>query len=40
MEHWSILSDVVNYVQHDRNLKKPHSLDVKTLNQENDRKNV
>ena len=37
MEHWSILSNVVNYVQYDRNSKKFHELVVKALDQENHR---
>ena len=38
MEHWSILSNVVNYVQYDRNPKNFYELDVKALDQKNHRK--
>ena len=33
MEHWSIRSNVVNYVQYDRNPKNLHELNVKALDQ-------
>ena len=32
MEQWSILSNVLNYVQHDRYYTSNHTLDVKTVN--------
>ena len=31
MEQWSILSNVVSYVQYDRNPKNIYDLDVKTI---------
>ena len=31
MENWSMLSDIVKYVQHDRESRTVHDLDVKTL---------
>ena len=38
MEQWSILGNVVNYVQYDRNPKDFRTLDVKALDQKNHRK--
>ena len=38
MEHWPILSNVVKYVQYERYLKNLHALNIKALDQENDRK--
>ena len=35
MEQWLILSNVVNYVQYDRNPKNCYDLDVKTIDQKN-----
>ena len=32
MEQWSILSNVLNYVQHDKHYTINHTLDVKTVN--------
>ena len=38
MEHWSILSNIVNYVQYDINPKNFHELNNKALDQKNDKK--
>ena len=38
MEHWSILSDVVKYVQHDQDPKTLHDLNVKALDYRNHKK--
>ena len=38
MEQWSILSNVVNHVQYDRNQKDFYELNVKALDQKNHRK--
>ena len=38
MEHWSILSNVVNYLQYDRNPKNFHELNVKALDKKNHKK--
>ena len=38
MEQWSILSNIVNYVQYDRNPKTFYELNVKALGQKNHRK--
>ena len=38
MEQWLILSNVVNYVQYDRYPKDFYNLDVKAIDQENQRK--
>ena len=38
MEQWSILSNVVNYVQYDRNPKNFYDLYIKALDQKNHRK--
>ena len=35
MEQWSILSNVINYVQCDRNPKKVYDLVIKTIDQKN-----
>ena len=40
MEQWSILSNVVNYVQYDRNLKYFYDLVVKTIDQKNHRNDM
>ena len=32
MEHWSILSNVLNYVQHNRFHSMKHTLDIKVVN--------
>ena len=32
MEQWSILSNVLNYVQHDKHYTINHTLDIKTVN--------
>ena len=34
MEQWSILSNVVNYVQYDKHPKNFHNLNVSTVNKE------
>ena len=31
MEYWSILSDIVKYIQHDEESKTVHDLDIMTL---------
>ena len=33
MEQWSILSNMLNYVQYDRHLKNYHSLCISTVNE-------
>ena len=38
MEQWSILSNVVKYVQYDRHPTDFYDLDIKTLDQEGHRK--
>ena len=38
MEQWSILSNIVNYVQYDRAPKDFYNLDVKAIDQKNHRK--
>ena len=38
MEQWLILSNVVNYVQYDRNWKDFYDLDIKAIDQKNHRK--
>ena len=38
MEKWSILSNVVNYVQYDRHPKKFYALDIKTYDSKSHRK--
>ena len=38
MEQWSILSNIVNYVQYDRNPRDFYTLDIKALGQKNHRK--
>ena len=38
MEQWSILSNVVNYVQYDRNPREVYDLDIKAIDQKNCRK--
>ena len=38
IEHWSILSNVVNYIQYDRNPKNFHELNVKALDQKSHKK--
>ena len=37
MEQWSILSNIVNYAQYDRNLRNFHELDIKAIDQKNQR---
>ena len=32
MEQWSILSNVINYVQHSKNPKNFHAISVKSIN--------
>ena len=32
MEQWSILSNILNYVQHDKHYAVNHTLDIKTVN--------
>ena len=34
MEQWSILSNVINYVQHDKHPKNFHTISVRPLNKE------
>ena len=38
MEQWSILSNVVNYVQYDRHPKNVYDLDIKAVNLKNHKK--
>ena len=38
MEQWSILSNIVNYVQYDRHPRICHDLDIKTIDQKGHRK--
>ena len=38
MEQWSILSNAVNYVQYNRNHRDFYNLDVKVIDQKNNRK--
>ena len=38
MKQWSILSNVVNYVQYDRNPKDFYNLDINAVDQKNHRK--
>ena len=38
MEQWSILNNIVNYVQYDRNSREFYYLDVKVRDQTNHRK--
>ena len=38
MEQWSILSNIVNYVQYDRHSRYFYDLDIKTLDQKRHRK--
>ena len=38
MEQWSILSNIVNYVQYDRHHRNFYDLDVKTIDQKSHRK--
>ena len=35
MEQWSILSNIVNYIQYDRHPRNFHNLDIKAVNQRN-----
>ena len=37
MEQWSILSNIVNYAKYDRNLRNFHELDIKAIDQKNQR---
>ena len=34
MDQWSILSNVLNYIQYDKNPKNCHSLNISTVNKE------
>ena len=34
MEQWSILSNVINYIQYDKHPKNYHSLNISTVNKE------
>ena len=38
MEQWSILNNIVNYIQYDRHPKTFYDLDVKTMDQKSHRK--
>ena len=38
MEQWTIFSNVVNYVQYDRNPREFYNLDVKAIDQKNHQK--
>ena len=38
MEQWLILSNIVNYIQYERNPKNFYDLDVKAIDQKNHRK--
>ena len=38
MEQWSILSNIVNYVQYDRHPRNFNDLDIKTIDQKNQEK--
>ena len=38
MEQWSILSNVVNYIQYNRHAKNFYNLDIKAIDQKNHRK--
>ena len=38
MEQWSILHDVVNYIQYDRHPKNFHNLDIKAVNKRSHKK--
>ena len=40
MAHWSILSNVVNYVQYDRDPKNLHDMSLKALDQKKSPENV
>ena len=40
MEQWSILSNVVNYVQYDKHLKNFHSLNVSTMTKKKYKRNI
>ena len=39
MEQWSILSNVINYIQYDKHSKNYHSLNISTVNKEKFRAN-
>ena len=39
MEQWSILSNVVNYIQYDRHPKNFHNLNINTVNKEKYKRN-
>ena len=39
MEQWSILSNVINYIQYDKHPKNYHSLNISTVNKETGRRN-
>ena len=38
MEQWSILNNLVNYIQYDRHTKNFYNLDIKTIDQKRHRK--
>ena len=40
MEQWSILSNILNYVQHDKYYISNHTLDIKTVNKHKDKLNT
>ena len=40
MEQWSILSNMVNYIQYDRHPKNFHNLDIKAVHQRNHKKGI
>ena len=39
MEQWSILSNVVNYIQYDRHLRNFHGLNINAVNKEKCKRN-
>ena len=39
MEQWSILSNIVNYIQYDRHPKNVHNLNISTVNKEKYKRN-
>ena len=38
MERWTILSNVINYIQHDRHPKNFNNLNIKAINQKSHKK--
>ena len=38
MEQWSLLSNMINYIQYDRHPKNFYNLDIKAIDQKNHRK--